>query len=59
MTHHTGYIHGSKLDPFSPPEFYRSGAGLEEYAYCYQTGYRLVTSNPYYTSKQKPPWMAA
>jgi hypothetical protein len=59
MTHHTGHIHASKPDPFSPPEFYRSGAGIEEYAYYYQKGYRRVTSNPYYTSEQKPPWMAA
>jgi hypothetical protein len=32
MTHHVGYMHGSKLEPFSPPEPCRSGAELEEYA---------------------------
>jgi hypothetical protein len=48
MTHHTGYIHGSKLQPFSPPSFCQSGARLEEYAYYYQKGYRQVTGKPYY-----------
>ena len=42
MTHHIGYIPGSKLDPFSPPEFYWSGAGLEEYAYYYQKPPRMA-----------------
>jgi hypothetical protein len=42
MTHHIGYIHGSKLEPFSPPEFRRSGAGLEEYAYYYQKPLRMA-----------------
>ena len=32
MTRHIGYIHGSEPEPFFPPEFCRSGAGLEEYA---------------------------
>ena len=32
--------HGSKLEPFSPPSFCRSGAGLQEYTYHYQKGYR-------------------
>jgi hypothetical protein len=46
MTHHIGYIHGSKLEPFSPPNFCRSGAGLEEYLY-YQKGYRQITGRLY------------
>ena len=25
MTHHIGYIHGSKLEPFLPPSFCHSG----------------------------------
>jgi hypothetical protein len=33
MTNHIGYTHGSKLEPFSPPIFCRSGAGLQEYTY--------------------------
>jgi hypothetical protein len=59
MTRHIGYIHGSEPEPFSPPEFYRSGAGLEEYAYHYQKGYRRVTGKPYTTSAQELPRMAA
>ncbi len=42
MTHHTGHIHGSKLDPFCLPEFRRSGAGLKEYAYYYQKPLRMA-----------------
>jgi hypothetical protein len=30
MAHHIGYIHGSKLEAFSPPSFCQSGARLEE-----------------------------
>jgi hypothetical protein len=45
MTRHIGYIHGSEPEPFSPPEFCRSGAGLEEYAYHYQKGYRRATAS--------------
>ena len=30
MTHHIGYIPGSKPEPFSPSAFRRSGTGLEE-----------------------------
>ena len=48
MTHHIGYIHGSKLEPFSPPSFCQSGSRLEEYTYYYQKGYRQVTGKPYY-----------
>ena len=59
MTHYTGHIRGSKPDPFSPPEFRRSGAGLEEYAYYYQKGYRRATGKPYTTSAQELPRMAA
>jgi hypothetical protein len=47
MTHHIGYIHGSRLEPFSPPSFCRSGAGLQEYTYYYQKGYRRITGKPY------------
>lgn len=31
MTRHIGYIHGSKLEPFSPPVFCCSGVGLEKH----------------------------
>lgn len=48
MTRHIGYIHGSKLEPFSPPSFCRSGAALQEYIYYYyQKGYRQATGKPY------------
>lgn len=47
MTYHIGYIHGSKLEPFSPPGFCRSGAALQEYAYYYWKGYRQVTGKLY------------
>jgi hypothetical protein len=55
MTRHIGFVHGSKLEPFSPPSFCRSGAGLQQYTYYYQQGYRRVTGKPYYydTPKQK------
>ncbi len=61
MTHHIGYIHGAKLEPFSPPSFCRSGTGLEEYTYYYRKGYSQVTGKPYYrhTPEQKPERMAA
>jgi hypothetical protein len=58
MTKHIGYIHGSKLEPFSPPSFCRSGAGLQEYTYYYQKGYRLTTGRPY-TLKQEAQRIAA
>jgi hypothetical protein len=48
MTHHIAYIHGVKLEPFSPPSFCQSEAGLEEYIYHYQKGCRQVTGKPYY-----------
>jgi len=48
MTRHIGYIHGSTLEPFSPPCFCQSGVGLEEYTYHYQQGYHQVTGKPYY-----------
>ena len=56
MTRHIGYIHGFKLEPFSPPSFCQSGAGLEEYTYYYEKGYRQVTGKPYYysASNQRP-----
>ena len=56
MTRHIGYIHGTKLEPFSPPRFCQSGARLEEYTYYYQKGYRQVTGQPHYHSApgQKP-----
>ncbi len=53
MTFHIGYIHGSKLEPFSPPSFCRSGARFEEYTYYYQKGYRQVAGKPYYASEQR------
>jgi hypothetical protein len=56
MTRHIGYVHGSKLEPFSPPCFCQSGARLEEYTYYYQKGYRQVTGKPHYhhsASEQK------
>ncbi len=60
MTRHIGYVHGSKLESFSPPSFCQSGAGLQEYAYYYQKGYRQVTGKPYYYApEQKPLQMAA
>jgi hypothetical protein len=42
MSHHIGYIPGSKPQPFSPPAFRRSGAGLEEYAYYHQEPLRMA-----------------
>jgi hypothetical protein len=48
MTRHIGYIHGLKLEPFSPPSFCQSGHSLQEYAYHYEKGYRQVTGKPYY-----------
>jgi hypothetical protein len=56
MTHHIGYIHGVKLESFSPPSGCRSGAGLEQYTYYYQMGYRRVTGKPHHhhsASEQK------
>jgi hypothetical protein len=58
MTHHIGYIHGSKLESFSPPSFCQSGAGLQEYTYYYQKGYRQVTGKMY-PLEQKPQQIAA
>jgi hypothetical protein len=59
MRHHIGYIHGSKLEPFSPPGFCQSWAALEEYTYYYQKGYRQVTGKPYTLEQQKSLRMAA
>ena len=53
MTHHIGYIHGSKLEPFSPPRFCQSGASLEEYTYYYQKGYRQVTGQPFTLKREQ------
>jgi hypothetical protein len=53
MTKHIGYIHGSRLESFSPPSFCRSGAGLEEYTYYYQKGYRQVVGKPYHAPEQQ------
>ena len=56
MTRHIGCIHGSKLEPFSPPCFCQSGARLEEYTYYYQKGYCQVTGKPHHhqaASEQK------
>jgi hypothetical protein len=33
MMWHIGYIHDSKLEPFSPPCYCQSGVGLEAYSY--------------------------
>ena len=60
MTHHIGYIHGAKLEPFSPPTFCQSGHRLEEYAYYYRKGYRQVTGRAYYHEpEQEPEQLAA
>jgi len=48
VTNHIGYIYGFKLEPFSPPSFCQSGAGLEQYTYYYQKGYRQLAGKPYY-----------
>ena len=58
MTRHIGYIHGAKLEPFSPPSFCQNRAGLEEYTYYYQKGYRQVTGK-LYTPEQQLQQMAA
>jgi hypothetical protein len=51
MTRHVGYIHDSKLEPFSLPCFCQSGVGLEEYSYHYQKGHaRLRASLTSYSS---------
>ena len=55
MTHHIGYIHGAKLQPFSPPSFCQSGAGLDEYTYYYHKGCRQVTGKPYSSLRNPPP----
>ena len=57
MTRHIGYIHGSKLKPFSPPSFCQSGAALQEYIYYYQKGYRQSMGKPY-MPEHKPLRMA-
>ncbi len=59
MTRHIGYIHGAKLEPFSPPSFCQSGAGFQQYAYYYQKGYRRATGEPHYPPEQKPERLAA
>lgn len=59
MTRHIGFIHGSKMKPFSPPSFCQSGHSLEEYTY-YNKGYRQVTGKPYRNAlEQKLVWVAA
>ena len=58
MIRHIGFIHGSKLEPFSPPSFCQSGAGLEQYTYYYHKGYRQTTGKPYYAPEQKSERMA-
>ena len=59
MTHHIGYIHGSKLEPFSPPSFCRSGAALQESLYYYQKGYRQVAGKSYVLAEHQQPRVAA
>ena len=53
MTHHIGYIHAVKLEPFSPPVCCRSGAALEEYTYYYQKGYRQVAGGESYVPQER------
>jgi hypothetical protein len=49
MTRHIGYIHGSKLEPFSPPCFCQiGGLGLSSTSTNYQKVYLQVTGKPYY-----------
>ena len=55
MTRHIGFIHGSKLEPFSPPSFCRSEAGLQEYLYYYQKGYRQITGKLYQPEQELQP----
>ena len=55
MTKHIGYIHGTRLESFSPPTFCRSEAGLQEYLYYYQKGYRQVTGNLYQPEQDLQP----
>jgi hypothetical protein len=55
MTRHIGHIHGSKLEPFSPPSFCRSEAGLQEYLYYYQKGYRQITGKLYQPEQELQP----
>ena len=58
MTRHIGYIHGATQEPFSPPPFCQSGAGLQEYTYYYSKGFRQVTGRSY-TPHQEPQRIAA
>ncbi len=48
MTHHVGYIHGSKLEPFSPLRFGEGGAELRGYEYYCRKGAPLIgiTASP-------------
>jgi hypothetical protein len=41
------------IEPFSPPSFCRSGAGLQEYTYHYQKGYRQVTGRLYTLEQER------
>jgi hypothetical protein len=59
MTNHVSYIHGFKLEAFSPPKFCQSGARLEEYTYYYQKGHRQVAGKLYYASEQRSSRVAA
>jgi hypothetical protein len=44
MTRPIGYIHGSKLEPFSPPSYCQCGVGPQQYTY-YHKGYRQGTGS--------------
>ncbi len=48
MTRRVGYIHGSKLDSFSPPRFGEGAAGFRGYAHHYRKGAPLIgiTASP-------------
>ena len=47
MTCQISYMRGSKLEPFSPPGFCKSGTALEEYTCYYRKEYRWLPGKPY------------
>lgn len=58
MNQRIEYIHGAKLEPFSPPSFCTTEAALEEYLYYCQKGYSQITGQPC-LPKQGPQQTAA
>jgi len=52
MTHHIGYIHGRKLEPFSPPCFCQSGPLCRSTPNYYQKGYRRHIGKMFTPHKQ-------